>query len=160
MHSRHLGRTRFSPLLPIGINPLPFRKNNKPAETEEELISDPKSQLPLLSLSEACGETSQHSLLARSWSLNTKHLLWPININPLTYNLRLGMHVQRVKTQDVSLLTFSSPTKPSITLNLLPIPKKVAVILQNGTSLMITSYEDVSGNSPTQRSKLRFNWVT
>lgn len=61
------------------------------------------------------------------------------------------MYVQRVKTQDVSLLTFSSPTKPSITLNLSPIPKKVAVILRYVTSLMITSYKDGSGDSPTQK---------
>lgn len=59
MHSRHLGRTRLSPLLPIGINPLPFRRNNKPTATKEELISELKTQLPLLSLPGACGEGAQ-----------------------------------------------------------------------------------------------------
>lgn len=44
MHSRHSGRTRLSPMLPIGINPLPFRQNNKPTATKEELISEPENK--------------------------------------------------------------------------------------------------------------------
>lgn len=31
-------------MLPIGINPLPFRQNNKPTATKEELISEPENK--------------------------------------------------------------------------------------------------------------------
>lgn len=43
MYSRHSGRTQLSALLTIGINPLPFRQNNKPAAPKEELIAVPKN---------------------------------------------------------------------------------------------------------------------
>lgn len=50
IHSRHCGFTSLSPLLPLGINPLPFRYNNKPPATEEELLFRPPQNTTAVSV--------------------------------------------------------------------------------------------------------------
>lgn len=103
----------FSPATyTVGINPLPFCQNNKPIATEEELISDPKTQLPLLSLPGACGEGSQHSLLAWSWcSLTHKQpTTLDHNLRPCTIDLQLTHRAN----QETKYLTHPKKKLPGI----------------------------------------------